>query len=281
MLARAMWQEWLGLVALTWLVGSVAVPVITMTGRNVAPLREATRPQRRMHIVLATVLLVVSSVVALIYPTRHFADDRLWPIALLRIMVALMIMLSLSRGSHYLPVVFVAGVALLLTNSLVSRHVLSRDWLAPVLTDWAHLSLSSLWVGGVFLLAFVCVPTAVRHVELRAPLSSMLARFSPLAMFCAIGLGLSGVIQGSRYISALSDLTTTPYGQALALKTALFVVLIGFGAYHQFSLMPRMRPRLLPGESPASVVTFSLTIALELSVAVGLLLCVAVLRALV
>ena len=275
-----MLSEWLMLMALTWLVGSVAVPVLIMSSAAAQPLRDATRHARRCHIVLGSLLLVVASVLAVFLPHNWFVDGRLAPILIMRLFLLCVIGVALARGSRYIGVILVAGCALLLMQSLLSHSAMLRDWVGPVFNDWLHLTLSSVWAGGVGLLAFVLAPATLRQPLLMPALSASLQRFSPVAMFCAVGLGMTGLIQAAQFMPGLGTLWTTPYGNLVLLKLVLFCVLMGFGAIHQFVLLPRLRPRLLQPALPFARARFGLSIAAELVVSLVVLVLAAGLKVL-
>lgn len=278
-LIRRMLSEWLMLTALTWLVGSVAVPVMVMSSPAAQPLRDATRQVRRVHIILGCTLLIIASIMALAFPITRYSDGRLVLVLVMRLCLIGLIGASLMRGSRYIGVVFMAGFALLLMQSLLSRGALQQDLLAPLANDWLHLTLSTIWVGGLGLLAFVLVPATLRKPALQPALSAALERFSPVAMFCAIGLGLTGILQATQVVNGFQGLVETSYGRLVLAKVGLFAVLVCFGALHQFVIMPRLRPRLFAGVVPLVRTRFALTIGAELLVSVIVLAISATLKA--
>jgi copper transport protein len=131
---------------------------------------------------------------------------------------------------------------LLLTQSANSHSAAEAGGL-PVLADWLHLAFTSIWLGGVGQLAFIDAPLAMRSSDpaARSDFGALIARFSPWAMFCVLGLALTGLAQSALFIGNIEALWTTAYGRALSLKLALFAVLLIFGAVHQLALAPRLR----------------------------------------
>ena len=274
-----MLSEWLMLTALTWLVGSVAVPIIIMSSAAAEPLRDATRRARRRHVVIGALLLIFASFLALVFPRTRFTDGRLELALVMRLCLVVVSAIAMLRDRRYMGVVFVAGFALLLIQSLLSRGAMQGEWLALLLNDWLHLVLSSVWLGGLGLIAFVLMPEVLRQPTLQSGLSATLDRFSPIAMFCALGLGLTGLMQATQFVPDLSTIVSTPYGNLVGIKVILLTALIGFGALHQLVLMPRLRPRLTTGAMPLSNSRFAVTIAAELLIGLSVLVTAAALKA--
>lgn len=134
-----------------------------------------------------------------------------------------------------------AALALLLTQSLASR---SAGQVLPLLADFIHLTLAAVWLGGVGQFALVYAPHAWKNRADPAAipqLARLIARFSPAAMFCVLGLGMTGIAQSAAYLPSVESLWTTEYGRALAVKLVLFGVLIVFGAFHQQVIAPKLR----------------------------------------
>jgi putative copper export protein len=125
-------------------------------------------------------------------------------------------------------------------HSIFSRSAGLADWFIPTIADFVHLLLSGLWLGGVAMLSAVVVPVVQKNEALLPEFALFLKKFSALAMFCVMGLGLTGLAQASLFLSSFDDVFATSYGQALLLKVSLFAILIGFGAWHQQRILPRM-----------------------------------------
>jgi copper transport protein len=131
---------------------------------------------------------------------------------------------------------------LLLTQSANSHSAAEAGGL-PVLADWLHLTFAAIWLGGVGQLALIDAPLSLRSGDsaARSDFGALIRRFSPWAMFCVLGLALTGLAQSAIFIENIEALWTTAYGRALSLKVALFAVLLILGAVHQFALAPRLR----------------------------------------
>jgi copper transport protein len=129
-----------------------------------------------------------------------------------------------------------ASLALLLAFSIAS-HAAARG-VVPIIVDWLHLVAVSIWLGTLtgLMVAFRAAPRDQRL----ALTSAVVPRTSGLA---AIGLGaviLTGVYSSWINMNSLRGFIETTYGQALAVKLALFLPLIALGALNRFVLRPRI-----------------------------------------
>ena len=92
-----------------------------------------------------------------------------------------------------------------------------------------HLAAASLWFGGVLWL--VLTPDS------QADFARIARRVSAFALTSVLLIAVSGVAQ-ALLIAPIGALITSPYGLVLGAKTALFLVLIGFGCFHRFRVLP-------------------------------------------
>ncbi|MEV4163982.1 cytochrome c oxidase assembly protein [Nonomuraea dietziae] len=125
-----------------------------------------------------------------------------------------------------------------------------------------HLISLALWVGGLTVL--------VTHGMRKQPqLEVAAARFSRMAVWCYVGVGLSGVFSVLARLTAISDLWTSPYGVLLVVKTVAFVLLGYVGWWHRQRTMgelakgkPGAFTRLAVGELVLMFATMGLAVAL-------------------
>jgi copper transport protein len=138
------------------------------------------------------------------------------------------ILLGMARKDrHFYWLALLLGGAILLTNSLFSHASAAPDAAAPVFSDWVHLSMTALWVGG--LVQFVNVFGAVRRrVKPELPaLESLVGYVSNFARVLVVGLLLTGLFAAWLEVGSIQGLFTTLYGQVLLVKGLLVLVLIG------------------------------------------------------
>lgn len=92
-----------------------------------------------------------------------------------------------------------------------------------------HLIAVSLWFGGLLWL--------VLSPPLDAECTRIARRVSGVALSCVLLIAITGVAQ-ALLIAPLSALVDSTYGLVLGIKTAVFLVLIGFGWHNRFRLVP-------------------------------------------
>ncbi|TMR12701.1 copper resistance protein CopD [Nonomuraea turkmeniaca] len=126
-----------------------------------------------------------------------------------------------------------------------------------------HLLALALWVGGLVVLA--------AHALRREPqLEVSATRFSRMALWCYIGVGLSGVFSLVARLGAVSDLWTSEYGMLAVAKIVAFVLLGYVGYWHRRRTLGQLesgRPgafiRLAGGETVLMLATVGLAVALS------------------
>lgn len=265
--------HWLALIAFTALAGGVIVPLIVMQSASARPLVEAVAAAQRRWLAGWLMAGAVASALAWLTAPAVFEDARAgW---LLAARVALLGAMALAVWQRHETGAWIVAPALglLLTQSLLSRSAALPDWIPHTLNDWFHMTLTALWLGGVALLAFVVIPAVAQRPALLGAFSHVVDRFSPLAMFCVLGLGISGVIQAGAFVRDLSGLIETDYGRALSAKLVVAVALVGFGALHQQVIAPRLRLwQFKAGQLQAERATLRFRISLYAEVAASMIL---------
>ncbi len=109
-----------------------------------------------------------------------------------------------------------------------------------MVTDFAHLVASMVWLGGVIYLA-ISIPVLVRElggVDLSGMLESAIPKFTVLGLLSAGILVITGIFSSYMQVTVPAAMTT-PYGWFLAGKLALLVPLFGFAAWNGFKLARR------------------------------------------
>jgi putative copper resistance protein D len=114
-----------------------------------------------------------------------------------------------------------------------------------VLAVALHVVGACLWMGGL---------AAVVAVLARAPrlLVSALSRFSSVAGYCALTVGVSGVLSAVLRLPTSADLVRTGYGQLVLAKVCCLAVLVLLGRRARRVVLPRIAAsaaRLTPGSA--------------------------------
>ena len=126
-------------------------------------------------------------------------------------------------------------VPLVASRSLTSHAAAVRDnTLAAVIADAIHLIATALWAGGLLALCRIIYPVAEKFALTPAFKANLVNRFSRLALAAVSFLVITGLYQSWIQVGSLAALENTDYGNVLAFKLALFVVMAGFGALNLF-----------------------------------------------
>ncbi len=171
---------------------------------------------------------------------------------------------------RHLVVAAALSALLLLTFSLQSHNAALPGFQAipATFSSWLHLFAMCAWLGGLYpLFRLLRAPWLDETVRGR-----IVPSFSGLAVVSVITLILTGLFAAILHVQSLSLLLTTTYGQALSLKTGLFMALLGLGAINLFILTPRLR-----AQPESASQHLRRTIRLELVVGSLLLLTVGIL----
>ena len=153
---------------------------------------------------------------------------------------------------------------LVLPAPTLAGHALDpgRSWL-DVPVDLLHVLAAAVWTGGLFALVLV-LPREGASPEL---LGAAARRFSKLALASVLVLTATGVGRALAELSAVSQLWTTGYGQAILAKSGLFALLVGLGS------LARARVQTAAERLRAVVIS-------ELALVLGVVVAVAVLTSL-
>jgi copper transport protein len=180
------------------------------------------------------------------------------------------------------------GAFLLALASAVATSLSSHSAGVPVfglavLADFLHLTFSSLWVGGLVLLAFI-VLARLRSAEGsgRAQLAShLVANFSALATVAVVLVLATGVAMMTLHVGSVAGLTATPYGWTLLAKVGMAVPLIALGARNHFVMRPRLEAtRGEPSSSDHHQKAFGIAVRAEALLGAAILVAAALLTAL-
>ncbi len=103
---------------------------------------------------------------------------------------------------------------------------------AGMLLDALHRVLVGVWVGSVFIAAWLVLPAA------KAPPLHYMQRLSRIATVALAGIVLTGGYAAWHRLDRPQDLVGHPYGVILAVKLAMFGVAAALGAYNRFVGFP-------------------------------------------
>ena len=106
--------------------------------------------------------------------------------------------------------------------------ILTPRWLFVPL-EVVHLLAAGVWIGGLAVLALTARRAGIEAVR----------RFSVLVLRAVLVIAATGIWQGVVQVSSRAALADTAYGRVLAVKTAIFLAVLGLAAVARLRLLPR------------------------------------------
>jgi putative copper resistance protein D len=233
----------------------------------------------------------------------HFG--RVW---IVRIAAEMLLLISLKffgqrRDSRAALVFMLALAGLIAWTESASGHASDAgDFSLPEITDWLHLLATSVWGGGLFVLALFLLPEIIRPDDDRAAprIAGVAGRFSRIAGYAVGIVAMTALYNGLSYVGSFEALWKSAYGLIVITKTGLFLFLVNFGAFNRYVSVPllqewagaspqgreiitraafRFFPGLqLEGSGQRVATRFMRSVKVEALLIVGLLLCAALLR---
>jgi len=131
----------------------------------------------------------------------------------------------------------VVSLALIFTTTMFG-HGTASELVAPMILDYVHNLLASVWIGGVIFFSFVILPTLAKldWMEKEKTVLAILPRYSGMV---TIALGIL-IITGPTLLwfleSDVTSITNSTYGLLIFAKIFLALIMIGLGAYFQFKV---------------------------------------------
>ena len=125
------------------------------------------------------------------------------------------------------------AVVALVPPVLTGHAGTSSDHTIAVSALMVHVISLSLWCGG--LAALVLLGTSDRRSY---PVA--VPRFSALALWCAVGVAISGALSAWIRLATPVDLFTTSYGRIIIVKVILMLVLSLFGFWYRRRIIPAL-----------------------------------------
>jgi copper transport protein len=171
-------------------------------------------------------------------------------------------------------VVWTAMAGALVATISLSGHSASGDLVAVSLTnDLVHVAAGATWFTGIVVLSVV-LPYACRGLpdgERLRLLAPAVVRFSTVALVSITAVGITGAINSLLRVGRLQDLVDSRYGNVLALKIGLFLVILAVGGLNHFVIRHRLEAAIGRRRASSSRALFRRTIVTELIVAVAVL----------
>jgi putative copper resistance protein D len=109
--------------------------------------------------------------------------------------------------------------------------------------DFLHLTAAAAWVGALLPLALL-LGRAGRDAASIVIARTATLRFSVLGLASVATLMITGLVNAFYLVGSVAALLGTDYGRLLAVKVALFVVMVAIAAINRFRLTPELVPEL-------------------------------------
>ena len=156
--------------------------------------------------------------------------------------VALALLAAWAILMRWETIALVLGGACLLVSGAVGHPAAIHPyWTIPA--KMIHLTAGSLWLGGLLWLVSIS-----GQDETAFPIEAK--RVSSAALLGVIAIFFSGTIQARFFLNTPGDVIHSGYGRLALVKLIGLAVLVGYGAYNRFGVLPKIdaahaRPKLV------------------------------------
>lgn len=248
--AQLRYLTWAACAAGLWAAASGAVLVFTLSDLFAQPVGEISSPA------------IVADFVTTDAQGRSYALTA----AAAGVIATLCVGIGSARWARCALVLALAGLlppAFTGHSSAVSNHDAAVSSLA------LHLLGVAVWVGG---LVFVLVAAARREEQATAAVR----RFSPIAGWALLAVGLSGIVNAAVRLPSLTEVFTSRYGLMVLTKAVALALLGGIGYWHRRRTLPALAEgrrrafvRLAAGELLLMAAAMGLAVGLSRTPAPG------------
>ena len=192
-------------------------------------------------ITIGAILLVAHMFAWLVHasPIRSLSSDfiasafgsTVGRIELLRVALAILALLAVALARRE-TLALIFGAACLVVSGAVGHPAAIHPYLS-IPAKMAHLLGASLWLGGLLWLVWLsrCHEAACR---------SEARRVSSVALIMVIVIFLTGSLETVLFLNSPGDLINSAYGRLVLAKVIGLTILVGFGAYNKFRILPRL-----------------------------------------
>jgi len=220
-----------------------------------------------VRLIAVGAILLAAHLIAWLYsisPTAGLSSDfvasvvgsTVGRIEILRVALALLALLAIAFARREIPAL-ILGAACLLVSGGVGHPAAIHPYLS-VPAKMAHLLSASLWLGGLLWVMWLARrdDSACRREA---------SRVSSVALITVIALFLTGSLETILFLNSPGDLIHSLYGKLVLAKFVGLVLLVGYGAYNRFRLLPRL-------EDPGTTTRLSRSVKQELVIVTAVIL---------
>jgi len=226
---------------------------LLITRRAPAPQPRAVRLARRLGLATAIIfpLHLVAWALALA-PDHSLGGDAIGAllasgpgkVELARTALALLAAWALLLVRRERLALFIAILAILAGSATGHSAAIHPEWGIP--SRALHLFAVAAWLGGLLWLVVLDrsdAPAAIGEAQ----------RVSSLALAAVIVVAFTGVVQTRLFLPVWGDLVRSSYGLIVLAKVAGVGILVLFGAYHRFRVLPRLADAAVAEGFPVSL----------------------------
>jgi putative copper resistance protein D len=201
--------------------------------------------------------------------SSHYGDAwKIGAAALLAIAVLAPGFARASRTGMADAAVALALAAYFYSRSIVSHAASDGDASWAVASEWLHLALVGLWVGGVLVAATITLPNrAIGAAADRIDRARYIQALSASATFALAGIVVTGLFSAWRNLGGIGNLGGNPYSAVLVAKLVLAALAAALGGANRWIVMPTV----LGDGTDASLRRFTLVLRVEAAALVAVL----------
>jgi copper transport protein len=158
-------------------------------------------------------------------------DSTLGRVELIRTLLAVLTLWAIALARHDKIALALGAACLVVSGAIGHPAAIHPYWTIPAKS--LHLLAAALWLGGLIWLVWLsrCDEAACR-AEAR--------RVSSLALVSVIVIFLSGLLETVLFLNTPADLIRSDYGRLVLAKMIGLGILIAYGAYNRFGLLPQI-----------------------------------------
>jgi putative copper export protein len=163
-----------------------------------------------------------------------------------RVAFALLAVWAIALARRETLALVFGGACLLVSGAVGHPAAIHPNLSIPA--KMAHLVSASLWLGGLLWLGWLS-----RRDEVAC--RSEAKRVSAAALIAVLAIFLTGSLETVMFLNSPGDLIHSTYGRLVVAKAVGLAILVGFGVYNRFGLLPRIDEPGATGKLSRSVRT--------------------------
>ncbi|HEX2053571.1 MAG TPA: copper resistance protein CopC [Actinomycetota bacterium] len=148
------------------------------------------------------------------------------------LVTGLALLASRKRFRGPMGLALLGALGAMLAHSAAGHAAVPPDVVPKVAVQWLHFAAVGVWIGG---LAALLLGLSGLSPEERGTVTRRFSLVAGIAIFLVTG---TGVLRAVNEVGGWEPLFDTPYGRLVIAKSALLVVLGGFGALNRFRNVP-------------------------------------------